>query len=203
MHRELKSKRKDKNMYGESLNGFFVNPFRKKKFSFGTTITLMFLILAGLFWYFSTRVPPVSTLTRELASLERAVSNEPVAVQSEPSVIDLPEFFNSPSGDLPMRFAINGVTFASGSTDFIPGSDNELNIMASTLRRNPKAIARIEAYVEDTGDPEENLLLSENRAMLIREEIIGRGVEPSRVKAEGRGPRGDKGQAYFVLMKIK
>jgi outer membrane protein OmpA-like peptidoglycan-associated protein len=72
-------------------------------------------------------------------------------------------------------------------------------MMVTSLKRYPKSMASVEAYIEDTGDADENLLLSENRAMLVREELIGRGIEPSRVKAEGRGPRQTGNQIYFVI----
>lgn len=206
------SKIKDENMNDESLNGFFREhktmtdkSFKKKKPPFFGMVAAGLLVLTVMFWFFSTRVPPVSTMTRDLASLERSVTNSPVVISNGLTINELPSFLNrkvSP-GELPKRFAITGVNFVSGSTDFSPGSDKELNMMAGALKRYPGAYAKIEAYVEDTGDEDENLLLSENRAMLIREELIGRGVEPSRIRAEGRGPRGDKRQAYFVITRIK
>jgi outer membrane protein OmpA-like peptidoglycan-associated protein len=105
--------------------------------------------------------------------------------------------------DLPKSFRLTNIKFASGTTDFTLGGDQDLDLIANSLKRFPGSTATIQAYSEETGDEDENLLLSENRAMLIREEIIGRGVEPSRVKAEGRGARSEEDQAYFVLTKIK
>ena len=206
------SKMKDEDMNVESLNGFFREhrtmadqSFKKKKPPFFSIVAAGFLVIAVMFWFFSTRVPPVSTMTRELASIERSVTNTPIVISNGLTVNELPNFLSgkvSP-GELPKRFAITGVSFLKGTTDFNPGSDKELNMMAGALKRYPRAFAKIEAYVEDTGDEDENLLLSENRAMLIREELIGRGVEPSRIRAEGRGPRGDKRQAYFVITRVK
>lgn len=206
------TKIKDEGMDANSLNGFFLkqrtmsdSSYKKRKPPFLGVVALGVVLLAGLFWYFSTRVPPVSTMTRDIASWERSVTSKPEVITNGLTINELPGFLSGKisSSELPKRFAITGVGFIEGSTDFSQVSEKDLNVMAGVLKRNPGAIARIEAYIEDTGDADENLLLSENRAMLVREELIGRGVEPSRIRAEGRGPRGDKRQLYFVLTRLK
>lgn len=179
-------------------------PFNKKKLPFSGAVALVALIFVGVFWIFSGNNPQVSTMTRELASLERSVSNSPDTPSNGLSVADLGTFLATASNtDLPKRFTMNSLKFQHGTTDILSGSDTDLNLIARNLRRYPKVSVRIEAYIEETGDPDENLLLSENRAMLVREELIGRGIEPSRIRAEGRGPRKDKRQAYLVITKIK
>lgn len=210
----IDSKIKNQGMNAQRLNGYFLEQktlskrsFGKKKIPFTVLILLLIIGFGGLFWYLSKGTLPVSDMERNLSSLEESVSNPPRMGTSRangPTLKDLPRFLQTgKTAELPKRFSISNVTFEPGSTDFGPGGDEDLNLIARTMKRYPGAIADVEAFIEDTGDPEENLLLSENRAMLLREELIGRGIEPSRINAEGRGPMVNGHQLYFVIKQIK
>lgn len=178
----------------------FIN---KKKPSFAFVVSLVGILILGTLWFISSYTPRVAQMKRELATMEPIVVDRPDVVTNGLSVSQVETFLaNATIGDLPKRFTFRALRFEPGTTDFGPGGDQELNTVARSLKRFPKVSASVEAYIEDTGDEEENLLLSENRAMLVREEIIGRGIEPSRIRAEGRGPKTGN-QLYFVLTNMK
>jgi OmpA-OmpF porin, OOP family len=207
------NKIKDEGLNASSLNRYFLkqrelsdHAFQRKKVPYSLIAPTIILLSLAVLWFLITSTTlPVARITRDLAGLERAVTNNPVEVVKErPTLRDLPEFMKTGSSkDLPKRFNLKNVNFAPGTTDFVLGGDNDLNLIARTLKLHPEAEVSIEAYAEGSGDADENLLLSENRAMLIREELIGRGIEPSRIKAEGRGPRVEEGQVYFVITRLK
>jgi outer membrane protein OmpA-like peptidoglycan-associated protein len=126
------------------------------------------------------------TMARQLKPIENIkddISSTPESVYIE----DMSSFIRSASSqDLPKTFHFKKLIFATGKTEFGSEGDGELNFLSSFMKRFPSVVISINGHSEETGDSEENILLSENRAMLIREELIGRGVEPSRIKAQGQ-----------------
>lgn len=174
--------------------------FGKKKFPL---VLIFFLILAfGVFaWLFSREKQTVRTITRNLSDVHTSsTTRESLTTGTE----ELSDFLKSRDAiGVPKRFTFKEVAFVIGSTDFSHDGTAELDMVAAALKRYPGSVVRVEAYIENTGDPEENLLLSENRAMLIREELLGRGVEPSRVRAEGLGATIGRGQVELVVRQLK
>ena len=172
-----------------------------KKRPYGILLAVLVLIMgilaAGYFWEDHS----VETMTRDISAVHTASTTK----ESITTGVEELAFFlrTATENDLPKRFSFRNLGFIIGSTDFSSIGDGELDFVAQSLRRFPKALIRIEAYIENTGDPEENLLLSENRAMLVREELIGRGIEPSRVRAEGRGATIGRGQVELVIQRLK
>jgi hypothetical protein len=185
---------KSEKLSASSLQRFFLNeqrsrrPLAKRRFSFALTSALGLLVLLSAFWLTLSIPLPVSDLRSELVALDRATSNRGVAAELPP-VLSLQKARPSDAGRILPRVVFRSLAFSPGTTDFQVGGDRELDVVAGILKRNPKLTATIEAYFEDSGDPDENLLQSENRAMLVREELIGRGIEPSRLRASGRGSR--------------
>lgn len=204
----IASKIKD-DLNAESLNDFLLSQKQveqfdeKKKPPFFLVVAVLFLLIIGSLWILSRKTLPVTNMKREIATIENQYTPASARVSRNGLTLqDLSSFMATATlDDLPKRFNLKSLSFYSGTTDMRPGGDKEIDIMVRTLKRYPKLSASIEAYIEDTGDEDENLLLSENRAMLVREELIGRGIEPSRVRAEGRGPK-TSGQLYFVIHKM-
>lgn len=175
--------------------------YKKRKFPFGFIVFILAVIILSFLWFLSRKEQTVTTLTNNISDVHTASTTKE---SLSTGIVELSAFFqNGDMRDLPKRFTFKEVTFHIGSTDFSSSGTGELDFVASTLKRFPKSVVRIEAYIENTGDPEENLLLSENRAMLVREELIGRGVEPSRVRAEGLGATIGRGQVELVVQRLK
>lgn len=143
----------------------------------------------------------VKTITRDISAVHIDSTR---ASDIAPGVENLAYFlkFGNPD-DVPKRFSFRRLAFVIGSTDLSSIGNGELDFVAQTLMRFPRSEIKIQAYIENTGDPEENLLLSENRAMIVREELIGRGVEPSRIKPYGMGPVIGRGQVELIVRRLK
>ncbi|MEM9488996.1 MAG: OmpA family protein, partial [Myxococcota bacterium] len=62
-----------------------------------------------------------------------------------------------------------------------------LNEVAAVLKDNPNIRVRIEGHTDSRGSDRFNLRLSRSRAKAVRRYLIGRGVEPYRLKSEGFG----------------
>ncbi len=73
------------------------------------------------------------------------------------------------------------IDFASGSSTL--GAEHQLllNEVFEQLARSPHARVLITGHADSTGDPRSNLVLSERRAMAVREHLLRRGVAPERL----------------------
>ena len=84
---------------------------------------------------------------------------------------------------------LQNIKFRSGSAELDPQSDSILNQVALTLKANPDIKRmRIEGHTDDTGGRDMNMRLSQERANAVRSYLIGRGIKPDRLRAEGYGP---------------
>ncbi len=61
------------------------------------------------------------------------------------------------------------------------------NAMADTLKTYPKTQILVDAHTDCMHSEEKNLALSESRARAIKEALIARGIDASRIKARGWG----------------
>lgn len=83
--------------------------------------------------------------------------------------------------------AIRGIQFES-DRDMIkavsyPILDNVVNVM----RNNPHYRLEITGHTDSTGDESHNLDLSQRRAKAVKEYLVGRGIDPSRIRSNGYG----------------
>ncbi len=84
--------------------------------------------------------------------------------------------------------------FESGGTTLKPGSEAQLQNIASILAAYPTVRLKIGGYTDNTGNPDKNLTLSKERAESVKRQLESLGVQASRMEAEGYGsehPVGD------------
>lgn len=77
--------------------------------------------------------------------------------------------------------------FKTGSYQVEPAVRYELAEVIKILKQEPKATANIIGHTDSTGNAENNLVLSEKRALSIAEVIYREGVEFERLKIVGKG----------------
>lgn len=79
------------------------------------------------------------------------------------------------------------VNFASNSAILEPESYVELDKTYRFLHQNPEVKILIGGHTDNSGTPETNLTLSDNRAKAVRAYLISKGIDPERMEAEGYG----------------
>lgn len=80
------------------------------------------------------------------------------------------------------------IEFAPGTAALRAKSFAILDAVAATLRGNPGiSLVEVQSHTSGTGDEAANLALTEQRAAVVRAYIIGLGVEPERLDAQGYG----------------
>ena len=82
---------------------------------------------------------------------------------------------------------LGDVLFATGEAEILGGAASDLDELARFLNRDPQRTVAIEGHTDNVGARESNRGLSERRAEAVRAFLIGQGVAPSRVTAEGMG----------------
>ncbi len=87
-----------------------------------------------------------------------------------------------------MDYAARKIYFATGKAALLSTSFPSLNEVAKILKDNPDVHLQIEGYTDNTGKAETNLILSDKRALAVKNYLVGKGVNESRVTYKGYGP---------------
>lgn len=82
---------------------------------------------------------------------------------------------------------LNNVFFDFDKYDLRPESFVELDRVVKLLNENPKIEIEMSAHTDSHGSDEYNFTLSDNRAKSVREYILSKGIDPSRIISQGYG----------------
>lgn len=160
----------------------------RRQLPYTLIVILLFIILGSFLWFISKRQLAVSNLKNVLNNIDEYRSPDEVTLSNKKVAqkpLDLPE-----------------IEFISGTTDLKREGESVLKNLANLLERRPELSIEILASSEETGDESENLRIAEGRAMLIREELIGLGVEPSRMRVKTKKNLSGKPQISILIQGI-
>lgn len=80
-----------------------------------------------------------------------------------------------------------GVTFDTDSTVLKPGFTATLDQIAISLNKYPNSLVDVYGHTDSTGSDAYNQTLSENRARVVSDYLVSRGVNPQRIRSTGFG----------------
>lgn len=78
-------------------------------------------------------------------------------------------------------------TFEFNSTRLDNGSMRYLEELSKVVRENPMMKVRVTGHTDDIGSAAFNMRLSRHRANVVKEHLVGYGVDPSRIETLGKG----------------
>ncbi|MEW5736526.1 MAG: OmpA family protein [Thermodesulfobacteriota bacterium] len=81
----------------------------------------------------------------------------------------------------------DAILFATNSTVLVQSSQSTLKQIAGVMVKYPETQIIVKGHTDSTGSEEYNQKLSENRANVVKNFLIGEGVAPSRITAIGFG----------------
>jgi len=87
----------------------------------------------------------------------------------------------------PDQFKSDTVYFDFDSSAVKPGEKSKIAAVADYLKANSATAVRVEGNCDERGTEEYNRSLGERRALAVREELVGLGVEPTRVDTTSYG----------------
>ncbi|GHN00427.1 hypothetical protein WSM22_19160 [Cytophagales bacterium WSM2-2] len=79
------------------------------------------------------------------------------------------------------------VLFKQSTSELLPESNDELDMVVDFLKYNPTVEIELEGHTEDAGDKEANLKLSQERVDVVKKYIMARGISAKRVTGIGYG----------------
>lgn len=82
---------------------------------------------------------------------------------------------------------LENIFFESGSARLRLESRLDLDRLVYLLRQNPHLKIQINGHTDSVGNEEDNQLLSEERAMAVRQHLIEQGIDAKRLSAKGFG----------------
>ncbi|MFT3911173.1 MAG: OmpA family protein [Ferruginibacter sp.] len=86
-----------------------------------------------------------------------------------------------------INFAAKNIFFATGSAKLLPKSFKSLNEVAALLVKDESLMINIDGYTDNTGKPEKNQTLSEQRAASVKAYLVSKGLAETRATATGHG----------------
>lgn len=86
-----------------------------------------------------------------------------------------------------LMFTLESVSFETNSATLSMMSSIQLDDFARIIQQYGNKMIAIEGHTDNTGDASYNLSLSEQRAQAIRDALVARGVNPSRIIIQGFG----------------
>lgn len=82
---------------------------------------------------------------------------------------------------------LNNIFFDTRMFEIKSESTTELDNLVQLLKDNPTLKIQISGHTDNVGKPEDNLVLSENRAKAVVNYLTGKGINPARLSAKGFG----------------
>jgi len=84
-------------------------------------------------------------------------------------------------------YVIENLFFASDETQILPQSEPALQELFEFLNDNPEVRIRITGHTDWVGTDKDNQILSEGRSNSVKQSMVERGIDPSRMETEGKG----------------
>jgi outer membrane protein OmpA-like peptidoglycan-associated protein len=82
---------------------------------------------------------------------------------------------------------LGDMLFDTGRAELKSSANRTVMKVVQFLQFNPKRVVRIEGYTDSTGDSQENLQLSRDRAQAVADVLSDLGIEDERIQVEGYG----------------
>ena len=82
---------------------------------------------------------------------------------------------------------LRNIFFETGSDQLLSSSDFEINKLSKILEESPEAKIRITGYTDNIGSDADNQTLSLNRATSVKNALIEKSIDASRIMVQGLG----------------
>ena len=134
--------------------------------------------------------------TREAEAAKRAAQTATVQAQTaQAQVANLAQqnrelaAMNAKQSTRGLVITLGDMLFDTGEAVVKSGATRELDNVANYLRENPDRQVLVEGYTDSVGNDDYNQQLSERRAQAVREALVSRGIDGSRIVTRGYGER--------------
>src|SRR5580693_3781366 len=126
----------------------------------------------------------LSARTKEVATADAArdhANQQAAAIQAELDAL------KAKPTDRGLVLTLGDVLFDTGKADLNPGASRNLDQLVQFLTDHPERRVEIDGYTDNVGTDSFNLSLSERRADTVRNVLVNRGIDSSRIVTRGYG----------------
>jgi OOP family OmpA-OmpF porin len=158
-------------------------------------VVLLAALLLATLWFFNRTKAPVGDTVQNASSalgeffktkLPNGVELNIPKFGIENKLLSFIQNTSKPVDDTTW-FNFDRLLFDTGKATVQPSSEEQLNNIAEILKAYPSVHVKIGGYTDNTGDPAANKTLSEARAKNVMDALVSKGVDASRLEAEGYG----------------
>lgn len=97
------------------------------------------------------------------------------------------DFLSSPGSVFPATFVLDKVHFPTNQDRLDQGAYAQLDRMAQILKAYPNAVVQIKGHTDNVGGTDRNEQLSQERATIVLDYLVGKGLASKRISAKGFG----------------
>ncbi|MDH7515592.1 MAG: DUF6089 family protein [Bacteroidota bacterium] len=87
------------------------------------------------------------------------------------------------------KIVLEGINFETNKATILPESEEILMRAYQTMRTNPTLRVEISGHTDDVGSDASNQKLSERRANAVRDWLVNKGIDGSRIQTKGYGEK--------------
>jgi K(+)-stimulated pyrophosphate-energized sodium pump len=100
---------------------------------------------------------------------------------------NLARFLGDPNLTAPQTFVFDHLNFETASTQLTADSQGTVTNLAAILNAYPNAQVRLTGHTDNTGSPDTNQKLSQDRADAVKQSLVSSGIAADRITTGGYG----------------
>lgn len=131
--------------------------------------------------------PGVVDIRSLIFEFDKIPDDNPIELDPGSPIDRIVSFLQDASVEAPQTFILRELEFESGSSRLTEGSKATIAALASVHKAYLATEIRLDGHTDNVGNPENNKVLSAERADAMMQALINAGAEPSRLSAQGFG----------------